>query len=164
MDMTTPESPRPLYRRRRVITIASAVAGVLLIVAVVLAVVLPSKSAPKAATAAHLRGTVQLETGQYLRDTDLDRSPCTGLDNMADVKGDAPVTVTDSGGKVIAMGKLRPGYMTGGYMQPTSTCVFEFDMSVPASAFYGVQVAGQQVKRYTAEDVREPLVLMFDGS
>lgn len=79
---------------------------------------------------------------------------CWGSGGYGDLKQGTQITVTDAGGKVIALGQLGAGRMSG------TACVLPFVLDVPAGHdFYGVEVGHRGVVRYTSDQMHRALEL-----
>lgn len=79
---------------------------------------------------------------------------CWGDGGFADIRGGAPVAVTDAAGTVIAMSELRPGLPTVSGDR-ASECTFGITViDVPAGGkFYGVEVSHRGAVRFAEADL-----------
>jgi hypothetical protein len=99
-------------------------------------------------TDSYARGQQAFE-GQALPTDD-----CWGSGGYADIKRGTQVTVTDANGKVIALGQLGGGRVSG------TACVLLFALDVPAGQdFYGVEIAHRGAVRYTVDQMHRQLSL-----
>lgn len=106
-----------------------------------------------------VEGNVTLSDGyargkQAFEGQALPTDDCWGSGGYGDLKQGAQITVTDAGGKVIALGQLGAGRMSG------DACVMLFTLDVPAGHdFYGVEISHRGVVRYTADQMHRYLGL-----
>jgi hypothetical protein len=104
-------------------------------------------------------GTVTVEAGSGSEATD--GGDCVTDGGYSDISSGAQVTVTDEGGKIVALGNLDPGHTAEVVGTFASTCVFGFTVrSVPEGvAFYSIEIAHRGALRYTRSDLATPLAL-----
>lgn len=93
-----------------------------------------------------------------------DGSSCSGSSGYDDISSGAQVTISDAGGKTIALGELRDGELISDG-ELAVACQFPFTVRrVPAGKkFYGVEVSHRGVVRYTSQDAHDRVRLTLGG-
>lgn len=170
--VTTPQEPTFQLAsmappgRSRTPLIAAGVVGVLALMAATGIAVWfvsrpsPAPSAAPAATpgatgAREAVGTVVLQHSQFSWGGLQDRT-CKGWKGFADIGGGTQVTVTDAGGKVLAIGTLDNGNATGitpsdaNGLPRAEVCTLSFKVTgiTPGVGPYGIEIAHRGVVRY----------------
>ena len=84
---------------------------------------------------------------------------CSGTGGYADIKSGAQVSITDAGGKVVALGILTPGLAVDKYPSVTGCelCRFAFAVAdIPGGdSIYGVQVSHRGVVQFKRADANQ---------
>lgn len=118
-----------------------------------------------------LSGRIELGPAQFQTQGSTAGDPCAGAGGYADLAEGAPVTITNPGRKVIALGEVTAAALQGVEVEPlfddgtgggtAHICVLRFTApKVPAGyEFYGVEVADRGVVEVTAEKARSGLLL-----
>jgi hypothetical protein len=109
-----------------------------------------SNRAPAADTASPV--THEISGNLVLRGGSIPALRCeAGWEGYADIAAGADVTVTDTAGRVIALGRLDAGTPT----QPSEyDCDFAFHVEdVPVVAIYGIEVSHRGVQRFSQRDL-----------
>lgn len=113
----------------------------------------PAPGAPSSATQFQLRGSVAVKD-EVFEVTNTEYNFCSLSAGYQDLAADAPVTVTDEAGKVVALGALQYGVAQEVFKHSdgksySSSCLFKFSFAVPeGGSFYGVEVSRRGVVRY----------------
>lgn len=152
-----PTPPTGGGRRRLWPWIVGGLATLLLVTggAVALTIVVMSKrepAAPQAASTLTVIGQMRLDRGGFAWNRD--PADCWGYQGYEDIRQGASVTVTDSAGKVVALGALKPGKPVV-ISDRATNCLLRFEISnVPAGLeFYGIEVAHRGVVRFSEKDL-----------
>jgi hypothetical protein len=151
---TSDVSRRPPERsagdRNRWVRIASAVAVAVVVVGVIAYFALAPSDAPPPTKPFTLAGTLRLSSG-VVKTADLPGGyKCAGAREYGDIGPDAPVTVEDESGKLLAKGAIENG------SSDSDGCVLKFRVEdVPAGArFYRVHVAQHPEVSYTEAEAK----------
>lgn len=99
-----------------------------------------------------VHGSLTLMGNNWVSETGAAGEVCTTLDGYTDIAQGTEVDVSDSAGKVIALGHLDDGIVT----DDAANCSFPFTVSgVPTkSGIYGIQVGHRGTLHYSAADLR----------
>lgn len=108
-----------------------------------------AKPAPATRT---VHGTLTLTGHNWISENGQAGEVCTALDGYTDITAGTEVDVTDSAGKVIALGHLADGTVT----DDAANCSFPFAVGgVPTkTGIYGIQVGHRGTIHYSAADLR----------
>lgn len=102
-----------------------------------------------------------------LSDTDSAVRHCQGVGGYRDIAAGVQVTVSDGGGRVLALGALGTGELVPAQetaysiLHPESKsdpvgCTYPISVaSIPVADFYGIEVAHRGVQRYSRQDLDE---------
>lgn len=149
-DASVEPPKQPSRRRGRVVGFASAGAAVVAVVGIVAYFALHSSGGEVSAEPFTLAGTLQLSS-DVIKTTGLPGGyKCAGTRDYGDIGPNAPVTVADESGKLLAKGVID-GSESGG-----EGCVLKFQVAdVPAGAhFYRVKVAQHPEMSYTETEAK----------
>jgi hypothetical protein len=85
---------------------------------------------------------------------------CYGTGGYDDMSADAQVTIYDGSGKTIAVTQLDAGTDTGG----TTSCLFDFEVKVPHSTYYAIEVSHRGKVTFTEAEMRNrPALTLGNG-
>lgn len=73
---------------------------------------------------------------------------CDGVGGFSDIRVDAPVTIKDEAGKILATTKLASGHAA-----TTQICDFTFSANVEDAKFYQVEVSHRGAVTYSKDDL-----------
>jgi hypothetical protein len=145
-----PPSEQPAGDRNRWVRIASAVAAIVVVLGVVAYFALAPSDEPPPTEPFTLAGTLRLSS-DVVKTTGLPGGyKCAGAREYGDIGPDAPVTVEDESGKLLAKGAIENG------SGDSDGCVLKFRVQdVPAGArFYRVHVAQHPEVSYTEAEAK----------
>lgn len=99
-----------------------------------------------------ITGTVEISDESLT----FDGQRCRGDGGFSDMREGTQVTVTSSGGDIIALGSLQTGTARG-----YGTCIWRFTVDdVPTGqGFYGIEVSQRGVLRFAEADLTRPITL-----
>lgn len=142
---------RPPQRRTGVI-VAVAVAGVVLLVAAVIAVTL----VVRATSQMTVHGSVAIRDTSSISVSSADATTCGGNNGYDDLVAGAPVNITDAAGATVALGQLNAGR----YDSTTHLCTLQWTVKVPTGKkFYGVAVGRRPALKLAEAQMHQPVEL-----
>ncbi len=107
-----------------------------------------------------MSGTLQLNSGQYELVRSAEACPLSG-GGYADIRSGTQVTVYDSAGKAVALGRLGIAAPAANVGERTNRCYFALDVDgVPeGSAIYSVEVSHRGRVQFTRDQLRDVIDL-----
>jgi hypothetical protein len=144
--------PDPPTRRSRsrVVAIATGAAAVVVAIAVVAYLALQPSEAPPSGESFTLAGTLKV-VGNNVKTVGLPTGyKCSGAKEFGDIAPDAPITIEDESGKLLAKGAFE------GSTSSPDGCRMEFQVGdVPSGArFYRVQVGEGHERNFTESEAK----------